>query len=150
MRKPWRPFTPTTHGKPTYASSRVIDAVQLAGAAAAIASRESCSAKARKVVSTIDFFRGPEGDFLRQHVGSFADPTEAALSLVAGRPARWRSAITIRSKVQMVTEPAARMLLTTTGTGRHLSRMWVGPPPGSRSPAAEGATPGIWSTGAAI
>ena len=118
--QPWQPFTPKTDGKPTFVGDRAIDAVQLAGSTAAIASHDAADSMNP---TTIDFFRGPDGDFLRQIGFSSGSGSPRFRLSQDGRLVSF--CVREQVDVQAVADPR-RMLLTPTGTGRHLPRMWVG------------------------
>ncbi|HEX3313675.1 MAG TPA: hypothetical protein VHR72_02235, partial [Gemmataceae bacterium] len=121
--EPWKPFAPQTNGKPTFAEPRVVDDVQLAETTVAIASHDSSH---QRKVMTIDFFRGPEGDFLRQVVR--VDESD-------GWRRRFRLshdgrlvAVATRDQVEVLTiDTARRQLQTPTGNGGIAARLWIGP-----------------------
>jgi hypothetical protein len=118
---PWNPFTPRTDGQPTYREARTIADVQLAAETVAI---ESYETRRHDKSWTVDFFRGPNGDFIRQ----------IPKLVAAGRPQVQLSpdgrlvAVSVLHQVEVQTvDDPRRLLLTPTDARRQaLKSLFLG------------------------
>ena len=118
----WRRFTPGTYGKPTYAGLRTVEAIELAGTTAAIESRGTAPHGEQW---TIDFFRGPDGDFIRQVPILFSTTRPQFQLSPDGKLVAF--SLGQQVEVQAVDDPR-RLLLASSGAGRQTPGLFfVGP-----------------------